>query len=236
MSFIVGFLVGLTLIALLATGIVAFRRGTLTFATVVHTYAAFVLGVCLVLALWGGALLLKSLASVVIARDFSYQTADFPAPLPPPGTAPIAPQEPTAAARAATEAGDDLTAGITLLLIGGGLGVAHAFGNARAARRDAIYGAVVARGWDVAMLAVGTGVGLVNGVMLLNDLLRRYVMTAAPPAAYTARHPGGALGLVVMFVPLWVYGARRVWRTLAASPAIASYEQAGPERASPSQP
>jgi hypothetical protein len=213
-----GFLVVLALVALLATGIVAFRRGILTFATVVHTYTAFVLGVCTVLALWGGALLLKSLASVVIARDFSYQTADFPRPVPPPGVAPIAPQEPTGAARAATEAGDDLTAGITLLVIGGGLGAIHAFAKAIAARRDVIYGGVVARGLDVALLAVGAGVGLASGTMLLNDLLRRYVVTAAPPTAYTERHPGGALGLVVMFVPLWVYYARRVWRTLGASP------------------
>jgi len=213
---IVGFLVGLALIALLATGIVAFRRGTLTFETIVHTYTAFVLGVCIVLALSGGALLLKSLASVVIARDFSYQTADFPRPILPPGVEPIPPQVPTAAARAATQAGDDLTAGITLLVIGGGLGVIHAFGKTIAARRDVIYGGVVARGLDVAMLAVGTGVGLVSGAMLLNDLLRRYVVTTAPPTAYTARHPGGALGLVLMFVPLWAYCARRVWRTLGA--------------------
>ncbi len=214
-------LVVLALIALLVTGIVTFRRGALSFATVVHTYTAFVLGLCIVLALWGGALLLTSLASVVIARDFSYQTADFPRPVPPPGVAPIAPQEPTGAARAATQAGNDLARGITLLVIGIGLGAIHAYAKTIAARRDVIDGGVIDRGLDVALLAVGTGVGLASGTMLLNDLLRRYVVTAAPPTAYTEGHPGGALGLVLMFVPLWVYYAWRVWRALGASPASA---------------
>lgn len=229
---IVGFLVVLALIALLTTGIIAFRRGTLAFTTVVHTYTAFVLGLCIILAFWGGALLLKAVFSMVIARDFSYQTADFPMPIPPRGVEPIEPHLPTASARAATQAGDDLTVGITLVVIGGGLGIAHAVGNTLAARRDATYGEVVARGWDVAMLAVSTGIGLTSAVILLNDLLRRYIVTTAPPAPYAERHPGGALGFALMFVPLWIVFARRVWRALAAMGG-----QAQPaERASPPQP
>ncbi len=208
----------LVLLALVATGIVAFHRGHLTFPTIAHTYTAFLLAVCIALALAGGALLVKSLTSVAIARDFSYQTADFPRSLPPGA---VESPETTAAARARTQAGDDLTAGITLLVIGIGLGVAHAFGNAVASRRDPIYRDVVERGFAVAMLAVGTVVGLASSAILLNDLLRRYVVTAAP-ALYTQQRPGGALGYALLFVPLWIYFARRVWRSLAGPDAVAT--------------
>jgi len=207
-----GFFGFLVTLALLAIGIAAVRRGTLTFATVVHTYTAFVLGLSIVLALSGGALLLKSILSTVIARDFSYQTADYPRPLPPPGVAGVA-------ERAQTQADDDLSAGITLLVIGVGLGAAHAYGNAVAARRDASAAGTVARGFDVAMLTVGAIVGLVSGAILLNALLRRYVVTAAPATPFMQPRPGGALGYTAMFVPLWAYFARRVWRALRTSPA-----------------
>lgn len=209
----------LVLIALVVTGIVAYHRGYLTFPTIVHTYTALILAVCIVLALAGGALLIKSIASSVIARDFSYQSADFPQVIP---QGKIEPLEPTAAERARTQAGDDLTAGITLLIIGIGLGVAHAFGNAVAARRDPIYGAVVERGFAVILLAVGTVTGLASSAILLNDLLRRYVVTTAAAAPYNQPRPGGALGFALLFVPLWIYFARRVWRTLEKSDAIAA--------------
>ncbi len=209
---LVGAVAALLLLALVVAGIVAFRRGHLTFPTVVHTYTAFVLAICVVLTLSGGALLVKSLASAAIARDFSYQTVDYPEAFPVGVTKPAGP---TAAERAATQAGDDLTAGITLLVIGIGLGIAHAFGNAIAARRDTETATVVERGFAVAMLAVGTVVGLASLAMLLNDLLRRYVVTTAAPDAYSQPRPGGALGYALLFIPLWIYFARRVWRMLA---------------------
>jgi uncharacterized membrane protein len=81
MSAILGFLgtaVTLVLVALVAIGIVAFRRGHLTFPTIVHTYTAFLLAIAITLTLCGGALVVKSIASTAIARDFSYQAVDFP--------------------------------------------------------------------------------------------------------------------------------------------------------------
>lgn len=223
MSAVFGFLAPmlvLLLLGLIAAAIVGLMRGRLTFATIVHAYTAVVLGACIVLALAGGALLLKSLFSAAFGLDFSYQTVDYPRGTPPPGV--VEPKLPSAAERAASEAGDDLTGGITLLVLGGGLGALHAFGKLLAARRDTSYARVVAGGFDVAMLVIGTVVGLVSSAMLLNDLLRRYVVTSAASAPYTMPRPGGALGFALMFVPLWVYFARRVWRTLAGGTAPAT--------------
>ncbi len=203
----------LALLGLLAAGVVGLRSGRLTLAAVVHAYAALVLGVCLVFALAGGALLVKALASVALGRDFSYQTADYPRGTPPPGV--VEPPQPSAAARAATQAADDLTAGITLLALGGGLGAAHALAKAAAARRDSALALPIERGYAVGMLLVGTAVGLTSGALLLNDLLRRYVVTSAAPEAAASPHPGGALGFALLFVPLWAYFARRVWCLLA---------------------
>ena len=205
----------LVLLVLVAAGVVGFIRGRLTLATIVHAYTALVLGICVVLALAGGALLLKSLASAVVSRDFSYQDAEYPRVTPPPG---VVPPQPSAAERAATQAADDLTAGLTLLVLGGGLGAAHAVGKAVAARRDTAYAGLVERGYAVAMLVVGTAGGLASGALLLNDLLRRYVVTTAAAAPYAMPHPGGALGFALLFVPLWAYFARRVWRLLAGDP------------------
>ncbi len=75
----------LALLALVAAGVAGVRNGRLTLAAVVHAYAALVLGVCLVLALSGGALLVKALASAALGPDFSYQTVDYPLVAPPPG-------------------------------------------------------------------------------------------------------------------------------------------------------
>jgi len=67
------------------------------------------------------------------------------------------------------------------------------------------------------MLVVGTAVGLASGALLLNDLLRRYVVTSAAAAPYAMPHPGGALGFALLFVPLWAAFARRVWRLLTGT-------------------
>jgi hypothetical protein len=220
MSVVFGFLAPLLVLALLglvAAGVVGFLRGRLTLATIIHAYTALMLGVCLVLMLSGGALLLKTLTSTIISRDFSYQAVDYPYGAPP-GV--VKPPQPSAAERADAQAADDLTAGITLLILGGGLGVIHAVGKAVSARRDTDYTGPIERGYAVAMLLVGTAVGLTSSALLLNDLLRRYVVTTTAPTAYTQPHPGGALGFALLFVPLWVYFAHRVWRMLAdASPA-----------------
>lgn len=216
MGVVFGFLVPvlvLTLLGLIVAGIIGFQRGRLTLATIVHAYTALVLGVCLVLALAGGALLIKTATSAVISRDFSYQTADYPRSVPP-GVA--EPSLPSAAERAATAAADDLTGGISLLVIGGGLGVIHALAKAVAARRDTVYAGTIEHGYAVGMLLVGTAVGLTSSALLLNALLRRYVVTVAG-SPYTEQHPGEALGFALLFTPLWAYFARRVWRTLAGT-------------------
>lgn len=204
----------LVLLGLIAAGIIGFQRGRLTLATIVHAYTALVLGVCLVLAFSGGALLIKTLASAVSSRDFSYQTTDYPYSAPP-GV--VVPLPPSAAERAATQAADDLTAGITLLILGGGLGVIHALGKAVAARRDTAHAATIERGYAVGMLLVGTAVGLTSNALLLNALLRRYVVTVAAGSPYTQPHPGETFGFALLFTPLWAYFARRVWRALAST-------------------
>ena len=78
MGIVFGIIGPLLVLALLGAGVAALLRGRLTFAALVHAYATAVLGVCTVLALVGGALLLKAGFSEAISRDFSYRTAEYP--------------------------------------------------------------------------------------------------------------------------------------------------------------
>lgn len=192
---------------LIGGAVVALWRGRLTFAAIIHAYTALILGVCVILALVGGALLLKATFSEVVARDFSYQTEGYP-PTGPYGGPPSA----------ETQARNDVATGITLLVIGVLLGAAHAFGGVVAARRNTAYAGAVARGFDTVMLCVATAVGLASVIMLLNDLLRRYVVTDSARPAYEMPHPGGPLAFVLTFLPLWVFFAARVWRALLGCP------------------
>lgn len=205
----------LLLIVLLAGGVYGLMRGRLTLASIVHAYCAVVLGICLVLALAGAALIVKSIAAASIGLDFSYQTADYPRPKGPVGT--VEPAGPTANDRATAQARDDLASGIALLVIGGGLGTLHAFARAVAARRDGVYATAISRGFDVALLLVGAAVGLASSAFLLDAILRLYLFAGPPTDPYNAPHPGGALGFAVAFLPLWLVFARRVWRSLNAA-------------------
>ena len=202
----------LLLLALIGAGVVALVRGKLTFPAVVHAYTAIVFGLCAILALVGGAFLLKAGLSEVFSRDFSYQnfsaqTGGYP-PAGPYGGPPSV----------ETQAKNDVATGITLLVIGVLLGAVHAFGRAAAARRNTMYAGAVERGFDTVMLVVATVVGLASAIMLLNDLLRRYVVTDAGRAAADLPHPGGPLAFVLTFLPLWAFFAARVWRALLGSP------------------
>lgn len=210
MGIVFGIIGPLLVLALLGAGVAALLRGRLTFAALVHAYAAVVLGVCVVLALVGGAFLLKAGFSEAVSRDFSYRTAEYPYAGPyerPSGV-------PSAERAAATAARDDVATGVTLLIIGAVLGTLHGFGKVAAGRRNRDYAPFVDRGFDIVMLLVATGVGLVSSVMLLNDLLRRYVVTDDARPAYQLPQPGGALAFVVTFLPLWIIFGARVWRAL----------------------
>src|SRR5205807_1947440 len=110
MWIVFGVLAPLLILGLVAAGIVGLLRGRLTFATVVHAYTVVVLGVCVILALNGGALLLKATFGEVISRDFSYQAANY-SPRPAPGAT-------AASQRAPSEARADTATGVTLLAIG----------------------------------------------------------------------------------------------------------------------
>lgn len=204
----------LVLLVLLASGVYGLQRGRLTLASVVHAYSAVVLGVCLVLALSGLALIVKSVSASLAGLDFSYQTTDYPVEHPPPGA--LRPARPTAMDRATAQARDDLASGISLVVIGGALGAVHALARTVAARRDTAFAGAIARGFDVALLVVSAAVGLASSAYLLNTLLRRYIVTGASPDPYSAPRPGGALGFALAFLPVWVIFARRVWRSLTA--------------------
>lgn len=219
----------LVLLVLLAAGVYGLLRGRLTLGSVVHAYSAVVLGVCLVLALSGVGLMVKSVSGSLFGLDFSYQTEDYPVPEPP--VAGRKPAMPSAMERATGQARDDLASGISLIVIGGAIGAIHALARAVAARRDTVYAGAIARGFNVAMLLVSAAVGLTSSAFLLNALLRRYVVTGASPDPYSAPRPGGALGFALAFLPLWVFFAGRVWRSLTAGGDSANRDQAPGETA-----
>lgn len=203
MAVIFAFLAPLVILLLIGVGIAALLRRRLTFANLVHVYMAVVTGVCVVLALVGGALLLKAIFSAAFGTDFSYVEVS-------PGPAPEL-------RTAVSQARDDIALGATLLVIGLGSGVAHEFGKAAARRRNPDDASIVERGFDLVMLGVATVVGLVSSAALLNDLLRRYVVTDSARNGFDLPHPGEALAYTLMFVPLWILFAIRVWRALLGS-------------------
>lgn len=218
-----GALIPLLVFGLLGAGAVALVRGRrepippLTFATAVHAYAAVVLVVCVILVALGGGLVLKAVFSEIGPRDFSYEVPVEPVyydsgPYPVPASSGSTPEE-----RAKNAARDDIALGATFLAVGSVLGLVHGFGKAAAARRDRGYERVISRLVDVVLLATGTIVGLASIASLLNELLRRYLLTSDTRDPWDMPHPGEPLGLAITFLPLWALFGLRVWRSLMAS-------------------
>ena len=204
-----GIVAPLLVLGLVGAGIVALIKGRLTMPMLAHGYTAVVLGIGLVLALVGGAYLLKAGMSELIGRDFSYTTtwpSYYGVPYP----------------SAETMFKDDIVLGITLVIIGAVVGGIHFLGMRLAAARDQAHAAIVERTYDIAMLVVGTAVGLTSVIMLINDLLRRYVVTDANRPVEQLPHPGSPLAFAVFFLPIWVYFGVRVWRSLAGPRAPAA--------------
>jgi hypothetical protein len=197
----------LLVICLVGAAIVALVKGKLTMAMLAHAYTAIVLGIGLILILAGGAYLLKAGLSELIGRDFSYTT-----------TRPAYAGEYYESAQTALK--NDIVLGITLVTIGAIVGTIHAFGKHLAARRNQAHAAIIERVYDLAMLFVGTAVGLTSVIVLLNDLLKRYVVTDAARPIEQLPHPGSPLAVAVFFVPLWIIFGVRVWRNLNAPPTI----------------
>ncbi len=210
-------ILGMTLVlSVIGAVIVALVRGRkegappLTFATAVHGYATVVLGVCIILALFGVALILKSASSEIGPRDFSYTvpaTGDFR----PSGTL-------SGEQVARNDARNDMAIGVTLLVVGGVLGVLHGFGRIAAARRDAGYARTLSRWFDVVMLAGATVAGLTSTAFLLSEVLRRYILTVENRQPWDIPHPGEPLAFAIVFVPLWMFFGVRVWRALLSGP------------------
>ena len=196
---IIGFILP---IGLVIAAIVALNKGKLSMPLLIHAYTAVVLGVGVVLILAGGAFLLKAGLSELVGRDFSYTT-----------TWPAYYGEQYESADTAFK--NDIVLGVTLVVTGAIVGGIHAIGNRLAAVRNQEHAALVERAYDLAMLFVGTVVGLTSVIMLINDLLKRYVVTDAARPVDQLPHPGTPLAIVVFFVPLWLYFGLRVWRSLA---------------------
>jgi hypothetical protein len=195
----------LLVLGLVGAGVVALMKGKLTMPMLAHGYTAVVLGIALVMTLVGGAYLLKAGLSELIGRDFSYTIwpSYYGEPYP----------------SAETMFKDDIVLGITLVIIGGVVGGIHFLGMRLAAARNLVHAAIIERTYDIAMLVVGTAVGLTSVIMLINDLLRRYVVTDANRPVEQLPHPGNPLAFAVFFLPLWIYFGVRVWRSLAGPPA-----------------
>lgn len=220
---VIGALVPFLILGLVAAGVVALVRGRheeippLTFATAVHAYTAAVLVVCVILVAIGGALVLKAVFSEIGPRDFSYELAAQPLYYEPGPYAVPANTAPDAEERAKNAARDDIALGTTFLAVGIVLGLVHGFGKVAAARRDRGYERVISRLVDVVLLATGTIVGLASIAFLLNELLRRYLLTSDTRDPWDVPHPGEPLGLTITFLPLWAVFGFRIWRSLMGS-------------------
>jgi len=216
---VIGALVPFLILGLVAAGVVALVRGRheeippLTFATAVHAYTAAMLVVCVILVAIGGALVLKAVFSEIGPRDFSYELVEQPVYYEP-GPNPAPANTVGAEERGKNAARDDIALGSTLLAVGIVLGLVHGFGKVAAARRDRGYERVISRLVDVVLLATGTVVGLASMAFLLNELLRRYLLTSDTRDPWDTPHPGEPLGLAITFLPLWAVFGFRAWRSL----------------------
>ena len=219
---VLGFLIPVAIIGLIAWIVVGFTRSrgaepfTLATATALYARVLFITGVLLALA--GAGTVLKALFGFI---NLSYSYFDYNVyqkQLPPGVSGPSVAPLTGAASYLEQQRGQDLVLGITLIVIGVLVAVAHYY------LARAVAGMVggspnwVTRGTTLA-LAVTTAIGAIpSAAQGLYGMLSYFIIGPGQNAVYTGgptQQPWGEpLGAAIAFVPAWIFVMTRLVRDL----------------------
>ncbi len=211
---VLGFLIPVAVLGLIAWVIVGFTRarGTepFTLATATALYARVALIAGLVMGLVGVGIIIKS-ALAFINLAYSYYT---------PQAYPIADGKPPAEVGLnpdflAQQRGQDLVLGITLLVVGVLVVVAHYYLARAVSGMPGGSPGWITRGTLLAITVVTAIAGIPSAAFGIYQMLSYFIIgTSATPQPW-----GESLGLAIAFVPAWIYAMMRLVRDLRPPPA-----------------
>jgi hypothetical protein len=111
---------------------------------------------------------------------------------------------------------DDLATGITLMCAGVILFAIHGTASVALRNRRAPGQRLISRSYNVLGLAVSTVIFLTSAATALHNALRRYLLDPDAIQSWDYPRPGAAIGFAVVFLPLVVWFAWRVWQEFAS--------------------
>lgn len=214
---VLGFLIPVSVIGLIAWVVIGFiqsRKGevfTLATATALYSRVLFIAGV--LIALGGAGNSLKALFGFISLSYSYYDYAAYAVKGAPLGT-PVPPLPP--AGYLEQQRGQDLVLGITLIVIGLLLAVAHYYLARAVARLAGGSPSWIARG-TVLALAVTTAVGAIPTAAIgLYEMLSYFIVGSPQSSAYGGPPQtwGEPLGAAIAFVPAWIFVMTRLIRDL----------------------
>lgn len=236
MSIAIGFLIGVSVIGLIAwvvVGVIQSRRTdsfTLATATALYSRVLFVAGI--IIALSGVGNSLKALFGFI---NLNYSYFDYAASAykgaPPGAPIPAAP----GAGYLEQQRGQDLVLGVTLIVIGLAISIGHYYLAAAIAKRPGGSPGWITRGTTLA-LAVTTAAGAIpTAAFGLYEMLSYFILGASQSASYggPAQTWGDPLGAAIAFVPAWIIVMVRLIRNLRLTVPTAPLQpaNAGPSSA-----
>ncbi len=193
------------IIAAIVTVVRARSTGGITFPGIMlgYVYAAMFVSVFLFAA--GGALLLKAGLAQVAGRDFAYNTNEerfYPS-----GSAVVDPSD--------QDIRNDVAIGITLVFVGAALFGIHGVASIGLRKRRVPGIRQISRTYNLLGLAGSTIVFLAGSGAAVYEVLRRYVVKSGNLDPWNFPRPGGAIGVAIVFLPLALWFAWRVWQEFA---------------------
>ncbi len=205
------FLIPIGVLGLLAWAAVGFRsRGTepFTLATATALYARVLLIAGVLTSLTGVGTILKAVIGFINTGYSYYGLQYYPGPYPQPVSAPLQP----AANYLEQQRGQDLVIGITLLVVGMVVAVAHLYLARAVAGMAGGSPGWIARGTLLALTVMTAVAGLPSAAIGLYQMLSYFIVGTSQ---YQSQQPWGEpLGLGIAFVPAWIYFMTRLVQDL----------------------
>jgi hypothetical protein len=182
--------------------------GGITFPGVLLGYVHAALFVSVFLFAAGGALLVKAGLAQAAGLDFAYNTEEERYDPYSSGPTLVDPSD--------EQFRNDVAVGITLVFIGGALFAIHGVAAVALRRRGAPGQRLISRIFNVLGLAASTIVFLAGSGAAVYETLRRYALETDNIDPWNYPRPGGAIGVTVVFFPLALWFAWRVWQEFVA--------------------
>jgi hypothetical protein len=210
---VLAFLIPIGFLGLLAWAAVGFRsRGTeaFTLATATALYARVLLIAGVLTSLTGAGTILKAMIGYINIAYSYYGNQYYSGYAPLPSSAPLV-QQPVVN-YVEQQRGQDLVLGITLLVVGILVAVAHLYLAKAVAGMAGGSRAWVTRGTLLALTVMTAIAGIPSAAVGLYQMLSYFIVGTSQ---YQQQQPWGEpLGLAIAFVPAWVYFMTRLVQDL----------------------